>query len=722
MSMTESYFAHSAKGGHRGQGYGEHVERTTKLALRFGKEMKPYCRKDAAQIENILGLAAAYHDLGKLDRKNQAVLRGEEKAKHLPVNHKDAGAAFFKQMGQDALVSLMLEHAHHGGLPDSAAETNRSEAACFRDRDQAVRDHVDRELDQLARIQKRWTGEEDDHTLEFCKGDPAVFLRMLLSCLADADHSDTASVYGASPEAEKVPDLQPERRLEALNRYAEEKLDAERIRWYRACRDCREKAGIVAYNGFGESEKNTAVMAYQLSQAAARKARRIFVVLPYADQVTQAAEVYRHALKLPEEKPEEVVAELHDKANYERKEERTRAALWRAPIVVATAASFFETLASNRPGTLRPLHELPGSVILADGAYAGLPLKLLPLAWRWIKILEEEWSCHWILGSGALIRFWQIPELVGTKEVQVLEMVNPKACSELLSGRRNEIRFCWKPRPLGRGELADLVMESRGPRLLIMNTVQNAAVIAEDICEKYGRDCVEHLSSALMAEDYKNTKETIKKRLADPEDKDWVLVATSCAEALDHLSFCTGFREMASVLSLLQAARIIDGSEDGETAEMWSFGMQDDLLLAPNPEGKAGAGLLKEYLHEGLEVTPKLCQKSVSDAFLRGKLETKEAEKLIKAEENLNFKTVNDQFQVIERDSVPVIVSSSAAGRGRRALENSRAVQKCSVSIPRKNLRKWKVEQAAKNVYRWTLRYDSFLGYMAGVLDFIKES
>ncbi len=33
--MTEDYLAHSAKGEHQGQGYGEHVEETTKLALHF---------------------------------------------------------------------------------------------------------------------------------------------------------------------------------------------------------------------------------------------------------------------------------------------------------------------------------------------------------------------------------------------------------------------------------------------------------------------------------------------------------------------------------------------------------------------------------------------------------------------------------------------------------------------------------------------------------------
>ena len=124
-------------------------------------------------------------------------------------------------------------------------------------------------------------------------------------------------------------------------------------------------------------------------------------------------------MKLPGEEPETVVAELHCKADFEDEDTRYLTSLWRAPIIVTTAVAFFETLASNRPGTLRRLHELPGSIIFMDEAHAALPLKLLPLAWHWMKVLEKEWSCYWILASGSLVRFWQIPELVGMEKKQI---------------------------------------------------------------------------------------------------------------------------------------------------------------------------------------------------------------------------------------------------------------------------------------------------------------
>ena len=722
--MRETYLAHSAKKGYPPQSYSDHARNTRKLALDFAEEMKRYCEKNAEQIENILCLAAPYHDLGKLGKDNQTVLHKEgEESGSLPVNHTDAGAAFLKQKEQEALCSLVLVYAHHRGLPDFTAETNRGETACYRDVHESVRACVDQELKQLIQLHEQLIPESTVHVPEDCYGDLSVFFRMVFSCLVDADHSDTAAVYGNYPNLDNVPKLQPELRLEALNRYiaslgekSQNRRNDLRTRMYEACRDGVQEAGIVSNDGPVGSGKTTAVMAHELNHAILKGARRIFVVLPYTNIITQSVKVYREALVLPGEDPEAVVAALYCNADFESEDTRYLTSLWRAPIIVTTAVAFFETLASNRPSTLRRLHELPGSIIFVDEAHAALPLKLLPLAWRWMKILEEEWGCYWILASGSLVRFWQIPELVGTEKKLVPEMVPSNLRRELFGYERNRIRFCWKPRPLSRAELIDWVMEKPGPRLVIMNTIQNAAVLADDICKKYGRKCVEHLSTALMPEDREKTIEVIKRRLADQDDTNWVLVATSCVEAGVDFSFRIGFREMASVLSLLQAGGRVDRNGFYKDAEMWSFSMQDDRLLSQNLALKVGMGLLEEYLRDGMEITPELSTKSIRDELQRGKLETKEMRELMEAEIIQNFQTVNDQFHVIENDVIPVIVKADVAERIKQGHGNWREVQKYSVSIRRKNLKRWQVEQITEDVYQWTLSYDPFLGYMVGVL------
>ena len=144
--------------------------------------------------------------------------------------------------------------------------------------------------------------------------------------------------------------------------------------------------------------------------------------------------------------------------------------------------------------------------------------------------------------------------------------------------------------------------------------------------------------------------------------------------------------------------------------------MQDDTMLTQNPGVKISAGILEEYLQDGMEITPELSTKSIRDELQRGKTETKEMQALMEAEAIQNFKTVNDRFHVIENDAVPVIVKADVAEQIELGYGNWKEVQKYSVSIRRKNLEKWQVKQIAEDVYQWTLFYDSFLGYMAGVL------
>lgn len=722
--MRESYLAHSAKNGYPAQSYVDHVQNTTKIALDFAKEIEPYCKKDAAQIRNTLEPAGQYHDLGKLDEDNQKVLHEDgEKGKHLPVHHADAGAAFLKQKRDEALFSCVLVYAHHQGLPDSAVESRRTENACYRDKRETVRNYVDQELEHLLWLHRSLVPQNSRHVPEDCEGDPSMFFRMVYSCLVDADHSDTAAVYGQYPAQENIPELQPEFRLQALNCYVTSlrnkhlsKRNELRTQMYEECRECSHEAGIISNDGPVGSGKTTAVMAYQLKQAIARGARRIFVVLPYTNIITQSVEVYRDALVLPGEDREAVVAELHYKADFESKDTRYLTSLWRAPIIVTTAVAFFETLSSNRPGTLRRLHELPGSIIFVDEAHAALPLKLLPLAWHWMKVLEEEWGCCWILASGSLVRFWQISELIGLERKQVPEMVPRILADSLLGYEKSRIQFLWNPRPQSREELVEWVMAKPGPRIVIMNTVQNAAVIADDIRKKYGRDCVEHLSTALIPEDRAETIKAVKKRLDNAGDTNWALVATSCVEAGLDFSFRIGFREMASVLSLLQAAGRVNRKGDYKNAEMWSFSMQDDTMLTIHPGIKVSAELLEEYLSDGMDITPELSTKSIRDELQRGKSERKEIQELLEAEEGLNFETVNDRFRVIESNTIPVIVKSELGEQIRQGHGNWREVQKYSVSIRKKNLERWQAKQIAKDVYYWILPYDSFLGYMAGVL------
>lgn len=115
-----------------------------------------------------------------------------------------------------------------------------------------------------------------------------------------------------------------------------------------------------------------------------------------------------------------------------------------------------------------------------DEAHNALPIDLLPLAWGWMNALAEEWGCYWVLASGSLVRYWALPRLMALRIPQpnVCELVPEHLRAELMQYETGRIRFQWEPEPLSRQALCQRVQASLGPRLLILNTVQSAAVFA----------------------------------------------------------------------------------------------------------------------------------------------------------------------------------------------------------------------------------------------------
>ena len=716
------YLAHSAKNGYPAQTYSAHIQGVERRAVKYAKEAEQYAEKAENKLSNIVHEAALLHDLGKLEADNQAVLRGEERGqRHLPVNHVDAGSAVLINRGH--LYAALAVYSHHKGLPNMLDEGMRN-TAFFRDEHIAVRAHTDSVLEDLLECHQSILLENPWNNKQKNPGDnQGVFSRMVLSCLSDADHTDTAAAYGQAFETE-LPALRAEERLAALDQYVSglggnDARICLRKEMYNACRNAEINSDFSSCDSPVGSGKTTAVMAHLLRQAMKRNARHIFVILPYTSIIQQSVEIYRKALVLPGEEPEEVVAELHSRADFQNYETRYLTSLWRAPIVVTTAVTFFETLASNRPSALRRFHELPGSVIFIDEAHNAVPLKLLPLAWRWMNALAEEWDCYWTLASGSLVRYWELPQFteIGMAHPSVEKLVYSDLQKRLMAYEKGRIRFCFQEKPVARQQLVEWIQSVPGPRLLILNTIQSAAVIADDFAKRFGRSHVEHLSTALTPEDREREIEKIKRRLADSSDTDWVLVATSCVEAGVDFSFRTGFRELSSLLSLLQAAGRINRHGKFTDAEMWSFTLQEDSMLKENKQLKTSREVLRDYFLRKKEITPELSTCSMKDEINRDDSCLKTIEYLMKQEDTMQFQNVAQDFKVIDSDTVTVVVDEAFAEEIAQGKGDWKQLQKKSVSISRRKIKQWNLKEIADDIFQWTLGYDEFLGYMRGVLD-----
>ena len=169
----------------------------------------------------------------------------------------------------------------------------------------------------------------------------------------------------------------------------------------------------------------------------------------------------------------------HHEVDFETAALRDMATLWNSLITVTTAVQFFETLGSRRPARLRKLHELPDSAILVDEAHAALPSWLWPQVWLWLSELVRKWDCYVVLASGSLSRFWEHERFQGEALPLAAEDVRQQSAAE--ESRR--VTYRRNPEPMDRGELIRFVQAKPGPRIVILNTVQAAAMIAHKMRE-----------------------------------------------------------------------------------------------------------------------------------------------------------------------------------------------------------------------------------------------
>jgi len=730
--------AHSARPnwGIPAQPYTAHILHVMDYGIKNARKAANYSRENGERLIQAVRLAAEFHDLGKIEEANQKVLASGSGESALPINHVDAGVAYLLNDKNRNMFAASLVYAHHIGLPDFQDQRNNPQGYVLRDNTvctlgQSTKFITDQLLNDYLKVHRSFVStaflKNKDYLNENKFSLSPLLFRIALSCLVDADHYDTACHYGQSTVVEG-PDLRPAERLSLLDDYVvhldkenESERAALRDSIYSACRHANPSQGIYACDSPVGTGKTTAVMAHLLCAAVKKNLRRIIVVLPFTNIIDQSVEVYRLALVDSSEHANDIVAAHHHRAEFNEPESRQFAFLWHAPIVVTTAVQFFETLASNHPSALRKLHQLPGSAIFIDEAHAALPSYLWPQAWRWLMELESEWSCHFVLGSGSLNRFWEFEEF-SNKIFRLPDLISVKVRKNVFKYEKHRVQYKSKSSPLNHNELIEWLSEMQGPRLLIVNTVQSAAVIAADIAELLGRKNVEHLSTSLCPRDRKITLDRVKHRLNNKSDKDWTLVATSCVEAGINLSFHNGFRERCSLNSLIQIGGRVNRQGEYSDSIVWDFQLRPEGFIRAHPAFDTSAYILGELFKEGL-IGPEFSTEAMRREIRQDGLKA-QCDEIITAEKNWQFPIVSDKFKVIDSNTITVIVDRNLIKKlENREKINPELIQACSVQIWRYR----EIEYVLKSVlgypglYFWTLLYDDFLGYMSGVLQNLKH-
>ena len=751
--------AHSARYGAPTQSYHDHVGNVVRGAVTRSERMLQYYSPASNWIEasamlGIISSAARFHDLGKLDRGFQKTLETNRTSDE-HIRHEDAGVAWLWANGADEAAGLVS--AHHQGLvryrlevaQDRFVATGRLEGTGFRIEEDRTAKATAASLEAYLRGHEEQFGPRTVKPEEHRNKLTGLSRRLLLSCLVDADHSDTAAHYGNEPVV--TPPLPRwAERLAKLDEYIAKlprtnpkkatahELERQRIRdeLYRLCRTADPVPRLRSCDAVVGSGKTTALMAHLLNVAATRNLRHIIVVLPYTNIIRQSVEVYRKALCLEGENPEEIVAEHHHQANFKSLDTRYLTTLWQAPIIVTTAVQFFETLASNHTSRLRKLHELPGSAVCLDEAHAALPASLWPVCWNWLTQWTRRWDGHLVLASGSLPAFWTVDDFrsicenrdSGKAPERPAATIEP-LCSSLTAqaeeAEHHRVKFITESQPLSVDELIGRIAMSAGPRLIVVNTVQSAAMLAAQIRERGGMQVL-HLSTALAPVHRAIIVERVKALLK--HQSDWVLVATSLVEAGMDFSFSSGFRQRSSTASLIQlGGRVNRGADRGDDCTVLDFDFKDVQTFPDNPSLKPSKDALERLFADGRIGPDKpcdlgdICLAAMKAEFRPSSQQT--ALDLVRAESELDYPKVAQNCRVIQTETKTVVVDPAIISRLKRYERvPSIEVVRHSVQMFNAKIEKFGLSPVTSESDLFYLSeswdYDpDFLGYMAGIIN-----
>ena len=366
----------------------DHLRSVAGLAAEFSEQFEV-----AAPTQRWAYLAGLWHDLGKYRPGFQRYVgladnpdaHIENKVGGREKTHSAAGALWaVQQLNQPnrpyGNILAYLIAGHHAGLDDwdgglterlqsddSALELKEALAA---DPPASILAHGDLEV------------QIPGGSLGF-----ALWVRMLFSCLVDADFLDTEAHFDAGKPArrEGFPSL-AQMRLAFDAHMAALPVADTLVNTLRAdiLRQCRAKAALPA--GFFSltvptgGGKTLSSLAFALEHARAHGKRRVIYAIPYTSIIEQTADVFRGVFK---SLGDEVLIEHHSQADAAEKDETMRSRLacenWDAPLVVTTNVQLFESLFAAKTSRCRKLHNLVGSVIVLDEAQQLPPAFLQPI-------------------------------------------------------------------------------------------------------------------------------------------------------------------------------------------------------------------------------------------------------------------------------------------------------------------------------------------------------
>ena len=538
--------------------------------------------------------AGLWHDLGKYQRRWQVYLRESHRQRSEDPhqvelrqprpdrpNHALAGAQYAEEkLPQGGRLLAYVIAGHHAGLPDYS-EADGANASLHARLDAASSDPLRNELARalesvsaagvlipqdilavpvLQPDLARMGVNEKDAELAL-----SLWLRMLFSCLVDADYLDAERFLDPERSSERRSSTPLADLLPIFNAHMDTVTEGAPSTTVNTARAevlvaCREKApqpsGLFSLTVPTGGGKTLASLAFALEHAVRHGKRRVIYAIPYTSIIEQTAGIFRDIFS----SLDHAVIEHHSTLDPSRETQTSKLAAenWDAPLIVTTNVQLFESLFAAKTSRCRKLHNLTNSVLVLDEAQL-LPLGYLKPVVQTLKLLAQHYGVTVVLCTATQPTLKDQRNAFGHSVFQgigpVQEIVDdPAALYARL--QRVEVALPTRDTPaLDWPELAKQMLSHQAV-LAIVNTRNDAKALWKALgCREGG---AVHLSARMCPAHRAQVIAQIKHQLEALTDgvRDVPLrvVSTSLVEAGVDFDFPVVFRSFAGLDSIAQAA------------------------------------------------------------------------------------------------------------------------------------------------------------------------
>ena len=707
-----NYYAHSGdsdEGITSPQKYETHILNVCKIALfNINDTLKLSTISDFNKsfMRDSIEIASFWHDVGKLDENIQIHLSKCHHTDEKLLNHVDAGIAitldlFNKTKNTAYLMASVLIHSHHIGLPNwykiISEKKNQGhfsgttftvnnkirdirnlfDTYGIKSSYNLVKEYIDDKIISYIKIQHDLLGDSPCPTHNYNEIQlTAMDIRIMFSCLIDADHSDTDEFYSGVNYNPIVSKLDPVIRLNKLKQYIDNLNNSticastnpirteSRNKLFNLCLNHKTPSGMIMVEAPVGTGKTTAVLSTALQSSISNECDRIYNILPYINVISQTVDVYKKSILLDNE-DDLNINEIHSKTEFQTFYLRKYSKQWKYPINVSTAVQFFESLIANNTASIRKIHWFSNSTIIFDEYDKAMPHDywsyILPL----LIELHKKYNVHFIFSSGTPIDYFDLYGIDDTLKSEVLSNDDWKYFQKLESSR---IKTKIIKRPFNdltkfyKYLFSKIQKQSANSALIVVNTIINSLLLFELFePNKYGYK-VYQLSSSLTPNDKELILDEIRYKLSKKEKI--IVVSTTIIECGVDVSFDLGFKQRSSLSSTLQFNGRVNRNSNNINGTTYIFDFDSNLvnnrtgIFTENPQLNSGIRIFNKIAAD-YEVSPEYCQEAVRQE-IKSNLNTFDFNK---CEQYKAFNTISEEFRVINSSTVIIIVDKKIIDR-----------------------------------------------------------